>query len=127
MQNVSWPIGFRPKVVEPFLVKPIMLSQWIFDNRKTYFATLKPSNLVHFLPYVNTALSTLTLLEHAYQTRYYCIEGIEMRQLVFWSADVYCQNLNNLKSTLTLILYANGKKGKQANSERDRERECARV
>ncbi len=50
-----------------------------------------------------------------------------MRQLVFRSADIYCQKLNNLKCTLALFLYANGKKGKQANSERDRERECASV
>jgi hypothetical protein len=57
----------------------------------------------------------------------YCIEGIEMRQLAFRSADVYCQNINNLKCTLALFLYANGKKGKQANSERDRERESVSV
>jgi hypothetical protein len=50
-----------------------------------------------------------------------------MRQLAFWSADVYCQNINNLKCTLALFLYANGKKGKQANSKGDRERECASV
>ncbi len=50
-----------------------------------------------------------------------------MRQLVFMSADVYCQKLNNLKCTLALFLYAKGKKGKQANSKRDRERECASV
>ncbi len=55
------------------------------------------------------------------------MEGIEMRQLAFRSADVYCQNINNLKCTLALFLYANGKKGKQANSERDRERENASV
>jgi hypothetical protein len=48
-----------------------------------------------------------------------------MRQLSFRSADVYCQNLNNPKCTLALFLYANRKKGKQANSERDRERESA--
>ena len=52
--------------------------------------------------------------------------GTEMRQLVFRSADVYCQKLNNLKCTHMLFLYANGKKGKQANSERDRERVCVR-
>jgi hypothetical protein len=57
----------------------------------------------------------------------YCVEGIEMRQLAFGSTDVYCQKLNNLKCTLALFLYANRKKGKQASSERDRERECARV
>jgi hypothetical protein len=57
----------------------------------------------------------------------YCIEDIEMRQLAFRSADIYCQNINNLKCTLALFLYTNGKKGKQADSERDRERECASV
>ncbi len=57
----------------------------------------------------------------------YCVEGIEMRQLAFRSADIYCQKLNNLKCTLALFLYANRKKRKQANSERDRERECVRV
>ncbi len=45
-----------------------------------------------------------------------------MRQLAFRSAEVYCQNINNLKCTLALFLYSNGNKGKQANSERDRER-----
>ncbi len=55
------------------------------------------------------------------------MEGTEMRQLVFRSADVYCQKLNNLKCTLALFLHANGKKWKQANGERDRERECASV
>jgi hypothetical protein len=51
-----------------------------------------------------------------------------MRQLAFRSTDVYGQNINNLKCTLALFLYANGKKGKQANSERDREsvRVCER-
>ncbi len=57
----------------------------------------------------------------------YCIEGIEMRQLAFRSADFYCQNINNLKCTLALFLYSNGKKGKQANIERDRERASASV
>ncbi len=49
-----------------------------------------------------------------------------MRQLVLMSADVYYQKLNDRKCTLALFLYASGKKGKQANRERDRERECAR-
>jgi hypothetical protein len=57
----------------------------------------------------------------------YCMEGTKRRQLVFRSADVYCQNINNLKCTLVLFLYANGKKGKQANIERDRERERVSV
>jgi hypothetical protein len=58
----------------------------------------------------------------------YCMEGTERRLLVFRSAYIYCQNINNLKCTLALFLYANGKKGKQANSERDKERErvCVR-
>ncbi len=55
------------------------------------------------------------------------MEGTKRRQLVFRSADVYCQNINNLKCTLVLFLYANGKKGKQANIERDRERERVSV
>ncbi len=50
-----------------------------------------------------------------------------MRQLAFRSADVYCQNINNPKDTFALFLYANGKKGKQANSRRDRERESVSV
>ncbi len=75
------------------------------------------------LPGTN-ALATASV---AKSFKYYCIEGIEMRQLAFRSADVYCQNLNNLKCTLALFLYANGKKGKQASNKRDRERECARV
>jgi hypothetical protein len=50
-----------------------------------------------------------------------------MRQLAFRSADVYCQNINNLKCTLALFLYSNGKKGKPANSERDRERASVSV
>ncbi len=37
------------------------------------------------------------------------------------------KNINNPKCTLALFLYANRKKGKQASSERDRERECAIV
>ncbi len=44
--------------------------------------------------------------------------------MVVRSADFYSQNVKNLKCTLTLYLYSNGKKGKQANSERDRERVC---
>jgi hypothetical protein len=65
------------------------------------------------------------LLKRSGHFNLYCIKGIEMRQLAFRSANVYCQNVNNLKCTLALFLYANGKKGKQANSERDRERESA--
>ncbi len=57
----------------------------------------------------------------------YCIEGTEMRQRGLRSADFYCRIINNLKCTLALYLYSNGKKGKQANSRRDRERECASV
>jgi hypothetical protein len=47
--------------------------------------------------------------------------------VVVRSADFYFSNVNNLKCTLALYLYSNGKKGKQASSERDRERECASV
>jgi hypothetical protein len=50
-----------------------------------------------------------------------------MRQLAFRSADVYCQNLNNLKMHTSEILCTNGKKGKQASSWRERERERERV
>jgi hypothetical protein len=62
-----------------------------------------------------------------YRLYFYCTEGIEMRQLAFRSTDFYCQNIKNLKFTLALFLYSNGKKGKQANSERDRERASASV
>jgi hypothetical protein len=55
------------------------------------------------------------------------MEGTKMRQLVFRSADIYCQKLNNLKCTLALFLYANRKKGKQANGKRDRERDCVSI
>ncbi len=47
--------------------------------------------------------------------------------MVVRSADFYFSNVNNLKGTLALYLYWNGKKGKQANNERDRERESASV
>ncbi len=47
--------------------------------------------------------------------------------MVVRSADFYFSNVNNLKCTLALYLYWNGKKGKQANNERDRERESASV
>jgi hypothetical protein len=47
--------------------------------------------------------------------------------LVVQSADFYFSNINNLKCTLALYLYWNGKKGKQANNERYRERESASV
>ncbi len=51
-----------------------------------------------------------------------------MRQLGCMSADVYCQKLNNHFYTTTSYLYSNGKKGKRASCQRDREREsvCAR-
>ncbi len=50
-----------------------------------------------------------------------------MRQLVYMSADVYCQNLNNWQYTETSYLYSNRKKGKRARCWRDRERECVCV
>jgi hypothetical protein len=51
-----------------------------------------------------------------------------MRQLSCMSADVYCQKLNNQSYAATSYLYSNGKKGKQARCQREREREsvCAR-
>jgi hypothetical protein len=45
-------------------------------------------------------------------------------KVVARSADFYSQNIINLKCTLALYLYSNGKKGKRANSKRDRERVC---
>ncbi len=49
-----------------------------------------------------------------------------MRQLSCMSADVYCQKLNNRSYTEMSYLYSNGKKGKQARCQRDRERVCVR-
>ena len=49
-----------------------------------------------------------------------------MRQLVFRSADVYCQIVNNLYLRNVVILYTNRKKRKRASARRDRERVCAR-
>ncbi len=48
-----------------------------------------------------------------------------MRQQV-WSADVYCQNVNDQQHRQSSYLYQNGKKGKQASYRRDRERVCVR-
>ncbi len=45
----------------------------------------------------------------------------------FWSADVYCQILNNQQHEELSYLYLNGKKGKRASCRRDRERECVCV
>ncbi len=42
------------------------------------------------------------------------------------SADVYCKKSNNHFYATTSYLYSNGKKGKRASCQRDRERECAR-
>ncbi len=50
-----------------------------------------------------------------------------MRQLGCMSADIYCQILNNWYYAETSYLYSNGKKGKQARHQRDRERECVCV
>jgi len=47
--------------------------------------------------------------------------------VVVRSADFYFSNIINSKCTLALYLYSNRKKGKQANNERDRERESASV
>ncbi len=55
------------------------------------------------------------------------MEGIKMRQLVFRSTDVYCQNLNNLnlRNIVIFILeWKEGEKGKRL--ERQRESECKR-
>jgi hypothetical protein len=42
------------------------------------------------------------------------------------SADVYCQITNNDFYATSTFLYSNGKKGKRASCQRDRERVCAR-
>jgi hypothetical protein len=42
------------------------------------------------------------------------------------SADVYCQITTNHFYSTPSFLYCNGKKGKRASCQRDRERECAR-
>jgi hypothetical protein len=47
--------------------------------------------------------------------------------VVVRSADFYFSNIIISNYPLTLYLYSNGKKGKQANNERDRERESASV
>jgi hypothetical protein len=49
-----------------------------------------------------------------------------MRQLSCMSADVYCQKLNNRSYTESSYLYSNGKKGKLARRQRDRQRESVR-
>jgi hypothetical protein len=53
-----------------------------------------------------------------------------MRQLSCMSADVYCQKSNNHFYSTMSYLYSNGKKGKRASCQREREREresvCAR-
>ncbi len=47
--------------------------------------------------------------------------------VVVRSADFYFSNIIDCFSIRLLYLYQNGKKGKQANSERDQERVCASV
>jgi hypothetical protein len=55
------------------------------------------------------------------------MEGTEMRRLVFMSADVYCQKLNNQKCTLALFLYTERKRGKEGKQrERQRQSVCER-
>jgi hypothetical protein len=49
-----------------------------------------------------------------------------MRQLVCMSANIYCQITNNVYLCNDIILYLNGKKGKKASAQRDRERVCER-
>ncbi len=57
----------------------------------------------------------------------YCKEGTEMRQLVFRSTDVYCQNLNNLNLHNIVIFILERKEGKKGQRpERHRERVCER-
>jgi hypothetical protein len=41
-------------------------------------------------------------------------------------ADVYCQITNNQFYTTPMFLYSNGKKGKRASCQRDRDRVCER-
>ncbi len=53
---------------------------------------------------------------------YYCKQGTKMRWLVCMSADIYCQIANKFYLRNNIILYSNGKKGKRACCERDRER-----
>jgi hypothetical protein len=43
----------------------------------------------------------------------YCKEGTEMRQLVFRSADVYCQNLNKLNLRNIVIFILEQKEGEK--------------
>jgi hypothetical protein len=42
------------------------------------------------------------------------------------SADVYCQITNNQFYAPPMFLYSNGKKGKRASCQRDKERVCER-
>ncbi len=50
-----------------------------------------------------------------------------MRQLVFRSADIYCQNLNNLNLRNIVIFILEQKEGEKGKRpERQRERVCAR-
>jgi hypothetical protein len=48
-----------------------------------------------------------------------------MRQL-FRSADVYCQNLNNLNLRNIVIFILEQKEGEKASAQRDQERVCVR-
>ncbi len=55
------------------------------------------------------------------------MEGTKMRQLVFRSADIYCQNLNNLNLHNIIIFILERKEGEKGKRpERQRERVCAR-
>jgi hypothetical protein len=49
-----------------------------------------------------------------------------MRRLGCMSTDVYGQITNNHFYTTPSFLYSNGKKGKSASGQRDRERVCVR-
>ncbi len=60
---------------------------------------------------------------------WYCIEGIEMRQLAFRSADVYCQNLNNLNAHSHYFYMQTERRGNRQivrETKKDNVRECER-
>ncbi len=66
--------------------------------------------------------------EHQKITKhFYSKEGTEMRQLVFRSADVYCQNLDNLNLRNIVIFILERKEGEKGRRpERQRESVCER-
>jgi hypothetical protein len=56
----------------------------------------------------------------------YFIESRVSSETTGWSADVYCQIINNQKHGQSSYSYQNGKKGKKASYRRYRERVCVR-